>query len=163
MENRRKLNQTAPEEEEEEDLLADVSDLSCDDDVEDQEDEEGEEGAIMVQTIQDEIIQQFPKVLVSLVHDYTKPIRYLYAVGGSFKKTVERYGEGKNVWEPVASMGTARYGVGVAVYGGKLCAVGGRKKGRFFNTVERCNEEKNAWEPVASVWKFRAYLGVAVC
>ncbi len=48
--------------------------------------------------------------------------------------TVE-YFDGKS-WKAAASMGTARWELGTAVYGGMLYAVGGNNGAAHLNTVE---------------------------
>ena len=49
----------------------------------------------------------------------------MYAVGGWDFSSVERYDEDKNQWEAVASMNSARKGLGVCVLNGRMYAVGG--------------------------------------
>jgi len=76
--------------------------------------------------------------------------------------SVERYDSAKNEWEEVASMGTKRWGVGVAVYGGHLYAVGGYNGRVWLSSVERYDSEKDKWEKVAYMGTEREGVGVAV-
>ncbi len=90
----------------------------------------------------------------------------LYAVGGhdgsSYLSSVERYDSKTNKWEAVASMGTQRGYLGVAVYGGHLYAVGGYDGSSWLSSVERYDSKTNKWEAVASMGTQRGFLGVAV-
>jgi hypothetical protein len=92
----------------------------------------------------------------------------LYAVGGSDEygnplSSVERYDEAKEQWEVIASMGSARYGVGVCVLGSRLYAVGGEEEDdNSLSSVERYDEAKDQWEEVASMSTARFLPGVCV-
>ena len=65
----------------------------------------------------------------------------LYAVGGwdgsKHLLSVERYDEGKDEWQVVASMGSKRSSLGVCVLGGRLYAVGGWDGSSFLSTDRR--------------------------
>jgi hypothetical protein len=76
---------------------------------------------------------------------------------------MERYDEAKEQWEVIASMGSARFGVGVCVLGGRLYAVGGRDEDdNPLSSVERYDEAKDQWEVLTSMSTARAELGVCV-
>jgi hypothetical protein len=77
--------------------------------------------------------------------------------------SVERYDEAKEQWEVIASMSSARYGLGVCVLGGRLYAVGGQDEdGNSLSSLERYDEAKDQWEVVTSMSTARACLGVCV-
>ena len=83
--------------------------------------------------------------------------------------SVERYDPAANAWEAVAPMATARVALGVAVFEGKLYAVGGMSEDiedeageeeeveTPANTVERFDPASNAWEVVAPMATGRAF------
>ena len=88
---------------------------------------------------------------------------FIYAVGGRDDTTelnsVERYSDkGKmkisrtllmcnldNCWKPVVAMQTKRSGVGLAVVGGQLLAVGGFDGVNYLKTVEIFNHNSSNW------------------
>ena len=76
--------------------------------------------------------------------------------------SVERYDEGNNTWEAVASMSSERSCAGVAALGGHLYAVGGKDtEGISLSSVERYHDGKDQWEAVASMSSERDLLGAA--
>ena len=88
---------------------------------------------------------------------------FIYAVGGRDDTTelnsVERYSDkGRkkvepptltcnldNCWKPVVAMQTKRSGVGLAVVGGQLLAVGGFDGVNYLKTVEIFNHNSSNW------------------
>ena len=83
---------------------------------------------------------------------------------------MERYDPATNAWEAVAPTATARFALGVAVFEGKLYAVGGMSEDiedeageeeeeveKPANTVERFDPASNAWEVVAPMATGRAF------
>ena len=93
----------------------------------------------------------------------------LYAVGGfnrngghnNYLSSVERYDPSLNAWEAVAPMASARQEHAVAVFDGKLYAVGGHN-GHSLGSVERYDPVTNAWEAVAPMAEAREYHAMAV-
>eukprot|EP01043_Picozoa_sp_COSAG02_P013322 COSAG02_NODE_530_length_20697_cov_20.103457_21_plen_642_part_00 len=100
----------------------------------------------------------------------------MYVIGGyegssgsfSVYSSGERYDPAANAWSPIASMGTARYGHGVAVIDGLMYAIGGYNGGstHFIDDLsngdrlssgERYNPASNAWSPIASMGTARVY------
>ncbi|KAA3680630.1 kelch-like protein 1/4/5 [Paragonimus westermani] len=64
-------------------------------------------------------------------------------------------------WHIVSSMATHRHGLGVAVLGGVVYAVGGHDGWSYLNTVERWNGRAKSWSPVAPMAVQRSTVGVA--
>ena len=62
----------------------------------------------------------------------------------------------------MCSMSIKRLGVGVAVLGGYLYAVGGSDGQTPWNLVERYDPKENRWTEVASMTTRRKHLGCAV-
>ena len=77
--------------------------------------------------------------------------------------SVERYDEGEDKWQAVASMSFGRMEMGVCVLGGRLYAVGGRSgiNGSCLSSVERYDEGEDKWESVASMSSGRVGVGAA--
>jgi N-acetylneuraminic acid mutarotase len=89
----------------------------------------------------------------------------LYAVGGYYGSrlsSVVRYNPGQEAWTAVAAMGSKRSGVGVAVVGGMLYAIGGYDGSSFLSSVERYDPGQDAWTAVAAMGSKRFGVGVAV-
>ncbi len=85
-----------------------------------------------------------------------------FAKGTCCLNYVERYDPQSNVWQRVASMGTKRLGVSVAVLGGYLYAIGGSDGLLPLNTVERYDPKTNRWTPAQPMITRRKHLGSAV-
>ena len=92
----------------------------------------------------------------------------LYAVGGfggpedEDLSLVERYDPATNTWEAVAPMSIARDGHGMAVFGGKLYAVGGEDKtGAVLDSVEGYDPTANMWQRMTPLHRPRKGHGVA--
>ena len=104
-------------------------------------------------------------------HDVAVLDGMLYVIGGQTKHdncynhlaSVEKYDPARDTWTAVASMGTKRYGLGVAVLDGMLYAVGGfDEHDNKFASVEKYNPATNTWLAVAAMGTKRFNLGVAV-
>ena len=78
--------------------------------------------------------------------------RFVYAVGGDNNglpmSSVEKYDVDGNTWSYVASLGTARYGMGVATLNGYIYAAGGWGTGNL-QSVERYDATANTWVNVS--------------
>uniref|UniRef100_H2ZIF7 BACK domain-containing protein n=1 Tax=Ciona savignyi TaxID=51511 RepID=H2ZIF7_CIOSA len=95
---------------------------------------------------------------------------YIYAIGGQDHKQrilrdVERYSINRGTWEYSGSLSSARAGVSVCVYKGRMWAVGGycHKSGVVLDTVEAYDEEYGNWEMMAAMRFPRCFANVAVC
>ena len=77
--------------------------------------------------------------------------------------SVERYDEGEDKWEAVASMSSERVFFGVGVLCGRLYVMGGQDidSEDQLASVERYDEGANKWEEVAEMRSWRMSLGVA--
>ena len=74
-----------------------------------------------------------------------------------------RFDPHKIDWHMVASMNQRRCGVGVAVLGDLLYAVGGHDGSSYLNSVERYDPKTNQWSSeVAPTSTCRTSVGVAV-
>ncbi|KAG8507592.1 Actin-binding protein IPP [Galemys pyrenaicus] len=132
----------------------------------------------------------------SKVRPRKKARKYLYAVGGYTRlqggrwsdsralSCVERFDTFSQYWTTVSSLHQARCGLGVAVLGGMVYAIGGNSDNVLFpllvssyknniflfviggwvgaeigNTVERFDPDENKWEVVGSMAMSRYYFG----
>lgn len=92
----------------------------------------------------------------------------IFAVGGwtnEYKPiaSVERYHPYENVWEEVSPMSSPRCGVGVAILGYSLYAVGGHDGQNYLKSVERYSIEDDTWnKDVADMRSERTSVGVVV-
>jgi hypothetical protein len=95
----------------------------------------------------------------------------LYAVGGvagateppsAPLNTLEAYHPGTNTWATLPNMSTGREGLGVAVRGGVLYAIGGTTPSGITNTVEAYYPESEFWAAVAPMVTPRRSFGVGV-
>lgn len=75
---------------------------------------------------------------------------------------VKRYDPSIQRWIRVASMGTKRLGVAVAVLDGYLYAIGGSDGQCPLSTVERYDPKANKWLSVSPMNTRRKHLGCAV-
>jgi N-acetylneuraminic acid mutarotase len=91
----------------------------------------------------------------------------LYSIGGrsaTVLNNLERYTKNTNTWVSLAPMPTARAGLGGAVSGKYLYAIGGRTgtggpcSGGALDTVERYNTQTNTWDTLASLPAARSDL-----
>ena len=90
----------------------------------------------------------------------------LYMVGGfdgsDALATFYRYDSMANVWEAMAPMSTARFGLAAAAVDGKLYVMGGFDGRKRLSSVERYDPAKNAWEAVAPMSTARYAPAAAV-
>ena len=92
---------------------------------------------------------------------------YLYAVGGRAlspdknSAALERYDPATDRWQRLPDMPTARGGLGAAIAGGRLFAVGGETSTRALGTVESYNIARKAWSSAPSMRTPRHGLAVA--
>lgn len=94
----------------------------------------------------------------------------LYSIGGrsndlgSVLSNLDRYTKNTNTWVSLAPMPTARAGLGGAVSGKYIYAIGGRTNiggpctGGALDTVERYNTQTNTWDTLASLPTARSDL-----
>ena len=73
---------------------------------------------------------------------------------------VERYDPANNTWSACAAMSTTRHGLGVAVLGGHLHAVGGYDGSEGLASVERYDPANNTWSACAAMSTKRFGLGM---
>ncbi|XP_072505362.1 actin-binding protein IPP [Notamacropus eugenii] len=111
----------------------------------------------------------------SKVRPRKKARKYLYAVGGYTRlqggrwsdsralSCVERFDTFSQYWTTVSSLHQARSGLGVAVVGGMIYAIGGEKDSMIFDCTERYDPVTKQWTTVASMNQPRCGLGVCVC
>uniref|UniRef100_A0A8D1ZVS9 Intracisternal A particle-promoted polypeptide n=1 Tax=Sus scrofa TaxID=9823 RepID=A0A8D1ZVS9_PIG len=76
---------------------------------------------------------------------------------------VERFDTFTQYWTTVSSLHQARCGLGVAVLGGMVYAVGGEKDSMIFDCTECYDPVTKQWTTVASMNHPRCGLGVCVC
>nr|XP_045007159.1 actin-binding protein IPP isoform X1 [Jaculus jaculus] len=111
----------------------------------------------------------------SKVRPRKKARKYLYAVGGYTRlqggrwsdsralSCVERFDTFSQYWTTVSSLHQARCGLGVAVLGGMVYAIGGEKDSMIFDCTECYDPVTKQWTTVASMNHPRCGLGVCVC
>ncbi|XP_075411677.1 actin-binding protein IPP isoform X2 [Tenrec ecaudatus] len=111
----------------------------------------------------------------SKVRPRKKARKYLYAVGGYTQlqggrwsesralSCVERFDTFSQYWTTVSSLHQARCGLGVAVLGGMIYAIGGEKDSMIFDCMECYDPVTKQWTTVASLNQPRCGLGVCVC
>nr|XP_044626622.1 actin-binding protein IPP isoform X3 [Equus asinus] len=111
----------------------------------------------------------------SKVRPRKKARKYLYAVGGYTRlqggrwsdsralSCVERFDTFSQYWTTVSSLHQARCGLGVAVLGGMVYAIGGEKDSMIFDCTECYDPVTKQWTTVASMNQPRCGLGVCVC
>lgn len=75
---------------------------------------------------------------------------------------MERFDPRNNRWTPVASMGTRRKHLGVAVFNNMIYAVGGRDDTTELSSAERFNPQTNSWQPVVAMTSRRSGVCVRV-
>uniref|UniRef100_A0A7M4FM30 Intracisternal A particle-promoted polypeptide n=1 Tax=Crocodylus porosus TaxID=8502 RepID=A0A7M4FM30_CROPO len=104
-----------------------------------------------------------------------KARKYLYAVGGYTRlqggrwsdgralSCVERFDTFSQYWTTVSSLHHARSGLGVAVVGGMVYAIGGEKDSMIFDCTECYDPVSKQWTTVASMNHPRCGLGVCAC
>ncbi|XP_050817799.1 actin-binding protein IPP [Gopherus flavomarginatus] len=104
-----------------------------------------------------------------------KARKYLYAVGGYTRlqggrwsdsralSCVERFDTFSHYWTTVSSLHQARSGLGVAVVGGMVYAIGGEKDSMIFDCTECYDPIIKQWTTVASMNHPRCGLGVCAC
>ncbi|XP_074859282.1 actin-binding protein IPP isoform X2 [Carettochelys insculpta] len=104
-----------------------------------------------------------------------KARKYLYAVGGYTRlqggrwsdsralSCVERFDTFSQYWTTVSSLHQARSGLGVAVVGGMVYAIGGEKDSMIFDCTECYDPVIKQWTTVASMNHPRCGLGVCAC
>ncbi|XP_015725743.2 actin-binding protein IPP, partial [Coturnix japonica] len=104
-----------------------------------------------------------------------KARKYLYAVGGYTRlqggrwsdsralSCVERFDTFSHYWTTVSSLHQARSGLGVAVVGGMVYAIGGEKDSMIFDCTECYDPVSKQWTIVASMNHPRCGLGVCTC
>ncbi|KAL9972536.1 hypothetical protein ACROYT_G018863 [Oculina patagonica] len=86
---------------------------------------------------------------------------FLYVVGGRSKTEpqtdrVHRYNPDTNLWQEVAAMSIARYGVCAVADRNSLYAIGGCSEGTTsLDVVERLDTEANCWKTIASIFEKR--------
>jgi N-acetylneuraminic acid mutarotase len=92
---------------------------------------------------------------------------YLYAVGGRAlspdknSAALERYDPARDRWQRLPDMQTERGGLGAAIVGGQLFAVGGESPTRAFGEVETYSIARKAWSTAPSMRTARHGLVVA--
>ncbi|NXI49932.1 IPP protein, partial [Chloroceryle aenea] len=101
--------------------------------------------------------------------------KYLYAVGGYTRlqggrwsdsralSCVERFDTFSHYWTTVSSLHQARSGLGVAVMGGMVYAIGGEDSAMLFDCTECYDPVTKQWTTVASMNYPRSGLGVCTC
>ncbi|KFO20880.1 Actin-binding protein IPP [Fukomys damarensis] len=111
----------------------------------------------------------------SKVRPRKKARKYLYAVGGYTRlqgarwsdsralSCVERFDTFSQYWTTVSSLHQARCGLGVAVLGGMVYAIGGEKDSMIFDCTECYDPVTKQWTTVASMNHPRCGFGVCVC
>ncbi|NXH12402.1 IPP protein, partial [Bucco capensis] len=104
-----------------------------------------------------------------------KARKYLYAVGGYTRlqggrwsdsralSCVERFDTFSHYWTTVSSLHQARSGLGVAVVGGMVYAIGGEDSSMIFDCTECYDPVTKQWTTVASMNQPRCGLGVCTC
>ncbi|XP_010004994.1 PREDICTED: actin-binding protein IPP [Chaetura pelagica] len=104
-----------------------------------------------------------------------KARKYLYAVGGYTRlqggrwsdsralSCVERFDTFSHYWTTVSSLHQARSGLGVAVVGGMIYAIGGEDNSMIFDCTECYDPVTKQWTTVASMNHPRCGLGVCTC
>uniref|UniRef100_F6V396 BTB domain-containing protein n=1 Tax=Ciona intestinalis TaxID=7719 RepID=F6V396_CIOIN len=95
---------------------------------------------------------------------------FIYAIGGQDHKQrilrdVERYSITRGSWEYSGSLSSARAGLCVCVYKGRMWAIGGycHKSGVVLDTVEAYDEEYGNWEMMPAMRFPRCFANAAVC
>ena len=94
--------------------------------------------------------------------------RHLYVIGGetnpgrSTTKTVYEYNPTKDKWRELASMLSARRGVGVGILDGSIYAVGGSDSTDALRLVERYDIKHDSWTRVADLNHKRSSVSAAV-
>jgi non-specific serine/threonine protein kinase len=92
---------------------------------------------------------------------------YVYAVGGRAlspdknSPALERYEPASDRWQRLPDMPTARGGLGAAIVGGQLFAVGGESPTRALGEVESYSIARKAWSTAPSMRTPRHGLAVA--
>ncbi|XP_063092450.1 actin-binding protein IPP isoform X2 [Cavia porcellus] len=76
---------------------------------------------------------------------------------------VERFDTFSQYWTTVSSLHQARCGLGVAVLGGMVYAIGGEKDSMIFDCTECYDPVTKQWTTIASMNHPRCGLGVCVC
>ncbi|XP_035393759.1 actin-binding protein IPP isoform X3 [Cygnus atratus] len=76
---------------------------------------------------------------------------------------VERFDTFSHYWTTVSSLHQARSGLGVAVVGGMVYAIGGEKDSMIFDCTECYDPVTKQWTTVASMNHPRCGLGVCTC
>lgn len=66
------------------------------------------------------------------------------------------------VWQPLVPMNTHRHGLGVALLGKALYAIGGHDGWSYLNTCERFDFTAKTWSFVAPMQCLRSTAGIAV-
>ena len=79
-----------------------------------------------------------------------------------FNFSVERFDPRNNRWTPVASMGTRRKHLGVAVFNNMIYAVGGRDDTTELSSAERYNSQTNSWQPVVAMTSRRSGVSLSL-
>ena len=69
---------------------------------------------------------------------------------------MERFDPRSNRWTPVASLGTRRKHLGVAVFNNSIYAVGGRDDVAELSSAERYIPQSNSWQPVVAMTSRRS-------
>lgn len=88
---------------------------------------------------------------------------YIYVLGGHSSMCAKRFDPETMSWESLPLMTSARYYPGVAVFQGRVYAVGGLDHlWAPLDTAERYDPVKNRWEAIAPMSTARWSLGVAV-
>ncbi|KXJ28832.1 kelch-like protein diablo [Exaiptasia diaphana] len=88
---------------------------------------------------------------------------FVYVLGGHSSMCAKRFDPETLQWESLPVMTSARYYPGVAVFQGKVYAVGGLDHlWAPLRTAERYDPKNSRWEPIASMTTARWSLGVAV-
>ncbi|XP_078372070.1 kelch-like protein 21 [Oculina patagonica] len=85
---------------------------------------------------------------------------FLYVIGGRgntgvHTDCVHRYNPDTNLWQEVAPISFARYGVCAVADKNSLYVIGGGVKGTPLDVVERLDTETNCWETIASILEKR--------
>ena len=91
----------------------------------------------------------------------------LYASGGyadqkKCSHSVERYDPTSNAWASVAPMLVPRARHAMAVFNGRLYAIGGYGGSDRLASVESYNPKSNTWETVAPISSKRDYCAAAI-
>lgn len=85
-----------------------------------------------------------------------------FLVGADVRAELHRYSPATRRWTQLASMPTARGGVGAAVLDGKLVVIGGLVPGRVLRTVEAYDFERDRWETLPPMLQPREHVMTAV-